>query len=308
MSNPVAASLLPFRLAYTGSPTPILETVRDKSDVFTCPPECPDGRCLATQDRRSHVFRGDSGKDRTRAPDCRCGMGVTGAGLGPMIDSPHQGHGQLRGADAGKAPIQGLNAVRVYFRLRQEPIHDRALDAMAEDPVKGMSDHGDASLGMHLVDAALDAHSRRYPLLEEQRQQVTFTRADLFSNNQLKAILALLYQIASVEGSLDGVVIGDGNDIQGSALLGKIQHVFYRAASITVRRMHMQIGQATIGVLGYREVMTPRRYGSRLGYELPIPTPVVLWSCVGQPVPYPSTAPPPARSLAAESVMCIVCQ
>ena len=197
-----------------------------------------------------------------------------------MIDSSHQGHGQLRGADASKASIQGLNAVRVYFRLRQEPVHDRALDAMAEDPVKWMSDYGDASLGMHLVDAALDAHSRRDPLLEEQRQQVAFTSADLFADNQLKAIPAFLHQIASVESSLDGVVIGDGDDIEGSMLLGKVQHIFYRAASITVCRMHVQIGQATIGVLGCRDVMASI-YGSRVGYELSNPVAVVVWSCVG---------------------------
>jgi hypothetical protein len=60
-------------------------------------------------------------------------------------------------------------------------------------------------------------------------------------------------------------------------LFGKVQHIFYRAGSITVRRMHMQIGQATIGVRGYWDVMA-NLYGSRVVYELRVPVAVVVWS------------------------------
>jgi hypothetical protein len=41
--------------------------------------------------------------------------------------------------------------------------------------------------------------------------------------------------------------------------------------------MHMQIGQATIGVRGYWDVMA-HLYGSCVGYELRFPVAVVVWS------------------------------
>ncbi len=222
---------------------PFARPVADQLPVVIGLPEAPSGqRCRAEQGGAQ--VGGAAALKPGVGTAYRCdGMGVAAAGLRPAVVAPVAAHGKLRGADARKTAVERFNTIRLRFRRSGgEAVHNFALDAVPKDAVERMGDDGDAALLMRQFNGVFNAQPWADAFLDEEGEQMPLAGADFFAHNHLKWRALLLGQFAGAQGALDGIVIGDGDDVKVCALTHKSQDVFNASQAVAVAAVHMEIG------------------------------------------------------------------
>src|SRR5262249_39834003 len=128
-----------------------------------------------------------------------------------------------------------------YVPRGMDAVHDWTLATMTEQPVQRMCDNCQATLFVDQIDAALHAQARRDALLDKEYQQVSLFSAYLFAYDEVETISALLPDIAGTQRTLDHIVIGNGDYIQGRVFLCVIENFLNAAAAIAISTMHMNV-------------------------------------------------------------------
>src|SRR4051794_10330493 len=218
--------------------------MRHDDQILARAPEAPRRGRLPAQDRRTQALRAVAHEARVRAANRAGGVGVAATDLCPAIARARQAHRDLRGADAGEAAVECLNAIGMQLWLAQQAVHHRLLHAEPEDAVEGMRDDGETALLMDQLDAALDTQVRRDALLDEEGEHVPLAGADLLADDHLKTIVAFRRQVARAQRAGDRVVVGNRDHVEWRGVLDVLQRLFDRAGAIAIVRMHVRVGQA----------------------------------------------------------------
>src|SRR6516225_1268857 len=107
--------------------------MRRDDQILARAPEVSRRRHLPTQDRLAQPLRAAADEARVRAADRAGRVRIAAAYLGPAVPRPRQAHRCLRGADAGKAAVEALDAVGMQVWLTQQPVHHRLLYTIPEN-------------------------------------------------------------------------------------------------------------------------------------------------------------------------------
>lgn len=79
---------------------------------------------------------------------------------------------------------------------------------------------------------------------QEQAHQVAVPRGDLLPHDQVEGIGRPAHEGHRLAGTGDGVVVGDGDDVEACVILGEGKYFFDGACAVAVVRVHVHIGKA----------------------------------------------------------------
>ncbi len=107
--------------------------------------------------------------------------------------------------------------------------------------MKRVRHNGQATLLVNQINAALDALAGGHRPLQKEAEQMPFAGADFLADDQLEAVVGLRHKVTGSQGAFQGVVIGDGNDIEISIALHMVQQLFRRAHSVAGGGVHVEV-------------------------------------------------------------------
>ena len=183
---------------------------------------------LGARSAEHGVSLADRLEDVSVAAARRCDPLTTGERLGRHLVGPDQ-EGQrvvhlerVEGAFSGGGCEQVASARSVHA-LHRERVRDDC----------------DATLLLDGEDGIGGAHAGEDLLFEEQTDDVSFSGGDLLSDDDVEAVL--LSERLRVKRALDGVVIGDGDDIEVRAVLHVLHDLRDARETVAVVRVDMNI-------------------------------------------------------------------
>ena len=122
-------------------------------------------------------------------------MGITVADLRPSIDITIGAHGYAIGADTTKAGVPRLDTVKPNIFAGEDAIQYLALTAMAKEGVERMRHDGQSSLFVHQLNGFFNAQIWLDALFDEEREHVALFCANLFTDDEIEAIVSFCPQI-----------------------------------------------------------------------------------------------------------------
>src|SRR5262249_21524416 len=118
-------------------------------------------------------------------------MGIAVTNLWPTVHLTVHSHRNAIAIDTTKTRIPGLYSIKPGIAGSTDMIEHITLATMAEETIERMSYNCKPILLVDEINATLHAQAGWDRLLDEERQQMTFTCGNLFSNDEVEAICAL---------------------------------------------------------------------------------------------------------------------
>ena len=109
-----------------------------------------------------------------------------------------------------------------------------------------MGRDGDAALGVDEVDGVRRGQARPDPVGEKKAEDVPLPAGDLFADHHPEGRGAGGV-FGSAQRTLDGVVVGDGDNVERGLRGGVVDHVPGRRPAVAVCGVDVEVGQAAAG-------------------------------------------------------------
>src|SRR5579884_4251315 len=167
-------------------------------------------------------------------------MGVAIAKLSPAIHPPVDAHRHPVRVDAAKTGVPRLNTIQPDIFAAKDAIQHRTLAAMTKDAIHGMRHNRQPTLLVNKLNAAFHTQARRNMFLDEEREHMSFPRTHLFTDDKVKAIIALRPQITRPQRTINHIMVGERNHIQIGMMLDVMQNLLNSCRAIAIGAMHMQ--------------------------------------------------------------------
>jgi hypothetical protein len=102
----------------------------------------------------------------------------------------------------------------------------------------------DAALPPHFLNRLLDTPQARDGLLNIKRNQVTFERCDLYTRDEVEAVVSARPGLARSECSLEVVVLRDRDDVEVRVSVGVLEDALYGVEAVAVLGVNVEVSFA----------------------------------------------------------------